>query len=177
MFAAGENIILRQFGKKDLNSFFEYRSDPVVCRFQEFMLISKGEAAQFIEKQTHAVMGTPGQWFQVAIALLESDELIGDCGVMFDAHDARLVEIGYTLNPRFQFKGFAHEAVSLLCQLLFDNYNVHKIKAVVDIRNSPSIRLAERVGFIQEGHLQQSYWDNKTGQWYDELLYGMLSER
>lgn len=174
-YISNDILKLRNLKYSDAEDLHIYRSDPQVCRFQEFSTRDLEHARTFCKEQSQLDFGTSGCWFQMGIALLSTDQLIGDCGVMFDAEDPRLTEIGYTLNPAFQGKGYATQAVKMLCDVMFSKYNVHRIYAVVDIRNHPSIGLLKRLSFRKEGHSTMSYWDKKENKWYDELHYALLN--
>ncbi len=41
-------------------------------------------------------------------------ELVGDCALAPQTHEARTVEIGFTIAPEHQGRGYAREAVSWL---------------------------------------------------------------
>jgi GNAT superfamily N-acetyltransferase len=62
---------------------------------------------------------TPGEWFQFAVALRATGQLIGDCAAMPRADDPGQCEIGFTIAPRYQGRGYATEAVRLLVGYLF----------------------------------------------------------
>jgi predicted dithiol-disulfide oxidoreductase (DUF899 family) len=62
---------------------------------------------------------TPGEWFQFAVALRATGQLIGDCAAMPRANDPSQCEIGFTIAPRHQGRGYATEAVRLLAGYLF----------------------------------------------------------
>jgi len=67
----------------------------------------------------------------------------------------------------------ATEAVSTLVNKLFSEFNVHRIQANLDARNTASQKLCERIGMRKEAHFIQNYW-NKN-EWTDSFVYGMLS--
>ena len=56
------------------------------------------------------------------------------------------VEIGYTLSPQYQGKGYGVEAVHSIIDYLFNNLNKHRITASVDPENTKSINLIEKLG-------------------------------
>jgi len=117
--------------------------------------------------------GDPSQpgWFQYAV---EHDRThIGDVGV--DLHDnLRQAEIGFTLDPAYQGKGFAGEAVRGVLDHLFQVQGLHKVSAECDARNTASARLLERTGFTREGLRREQTWIK--GEWTDDLLYGVLAQ-
>ena len=57
-----------------------------------------------------------GDWHQLGIYLAESEELIGDCG--FKLLDENRAEIGYTIAPDYQNRGFGFEAIQSLLNFL-----------------------------------------------------------
>src|SRR5262245_15746490 len=125
-------IILRQLVAADLPSFLAYRNDPEVAKYQSWESVSEREAQPFIEEQESLQPGVPGQWFQFAIELKETKQLIGDCALKVNEHDPRQAEIGFTLSREHQRKGFASEAVSCLLDGAFVHLELHRIVAITD---------------------------------------------
>jgi len=73
--------------------------------------------------------------------------LIGDIGLHFLDQNTKTVEIGYTIAPTHQRKGYAFEAVSRMLAYLFTILHTNIIIAVTDPQNHPSIGLLARLGF------------------------------
>lgn len=143
-------LTLRRFQEKDLPAFVAYRFDPEVARFQSWSSITDDEAHAFIQAQQDAQFGVPGEWFQVAIALKETDALIGDIGVCIKADERTCAQIGFTLSPANQGRGFASEAVRMMLVIIFEVPEVERIEAITDTRNVASIALLHRIGMRQE---------------------------
>ncbi|SET26891.1 GNAT family N-acetyltransferase [Paenibacillus sp. NFR01] len=167
-----ERLFLRQFSEQDIDPFYSYRSNPVVAEFQPWGKYQYDDAVSFVRRQITNVPGQPGTWFQFAIALVETDQFIGDCALHTLLDEPRIVEIGFTLAEEHQGKGYASEAVKLLLTFVFEQLNKHKVIAFTDVRNESSIRLLERVGMRREGHLLENYFSN--GQWVNEYQYSIL---
>jgi RimJ/RimL family protein N-acetyltransferase len=165
---------LRHFKDADLNPFIDYRNDPEVARYQSWKGISEEEAHTFLQEQKEIQLGSPGQWFQIAISLKEADTLIGDCALKIMEHDPRQAEIGYTLSRTYQGRGMAAEAVTRLLDYIFETLRLHRVVAIADCENSSSIALLERLGLRREGHFHQNVWFK--GKWADEYLYALLQE-
>jgi RimJ/RimL family protein N-acetyltransferase len=70
---------------------------------------------------------------------------MGDIGVFVDA-DGRYAEIGFTLARHAQGRGVATAAVREAVGLVFAATGVDRVVGITDARNSPSVRLLERVG-------------------------------
>lgn len=171
--AAGR-VRLRHLRPGDVPAFAAYRADPAVCRFQGFDPFSEAEARDFIARYaTAAIPAAPGAWVQVAIARSSDDELLGDCALHLQAHEPRIAEIGMTLAPARQGQGYASEALRELLRFCFAELGLHRVVALVDPRNAPSVALLERVGLRREGHFRQNGW--YKGEWCDEFQYALLA--
>jgi RimJ/RimL family protein N-acetyltransferase len=140
-----ERLTLRRFGPDDVDTFTAYRSDPEVARYQSWHDFTHEDAVAFVETMTGADPGVPGEWFQFAI-VDRSNALIGDCALVLDAGDPPTAEIGYTLAPGQRDRGFATEAVRALIDYACDRLDAYVVRAVTDVRNEPSIAVAERLG-------------------------------
>lgn len=142
-----ERLALRRFRAQDLEPFHAYRNDPEVARYQSWESLTREEAQAFVLEQASAELGVPGQWCQVAVALRDSDELVGDVGVCV-AEGGASAEIGFTLARDRQGRGYASEAVARAIDLLFEA-GLDRVEAITDARNTPSIALLRRLGLRQ----------------------------
>jgi aminoglycoside 6'-N-acetyltransferase len=169
----GERVTLRRFKLADAVPFAAYRSDPEVARYQSWEApypLAQGE--RLIRNMLRQHPDTPGQWFQFAVTLRATGELIGDCGTKPDAEDPRQAEIGYTIASQHHGSGLGTDTVRTLLGYLFEARGKHRVIASCDPRNTSSVRLLERVGMRREGHLRESAWFN--GAWGDDLLFALL---
>jgi aminoglycoside 6'-N-acetyltransferase len=168
------SLYLRRFRESDVEAFARYRSDPGVARYQGWNApYPMEQAREFVTTMATAQADVPGDWLQIAVARTEDGSLIGDCAFAPQAHEARTVEIGFTIAPEHQGRGYARAAVSLLLRYLFGQLGKHRVVASCDTRNAPSARVLEAVGMRREGHLVESTWSK--GEWSDDLLFAILS--
>ncbi len=156
----------------DLNDFYEYRSNPEVTKFQGFDTMDLTQAKEFIELNSSLNYGLVGEWVQYAIALIDTNQLIGDCAIKLDKHSPGMAEIGITISPTEQNKGFAKEAIFGILEFLFDIKKFHRIFAIVDAENISSIHLLRSLSFRQEGHFIENIFFK--GQWGNEFQFAML---
>ncbi|TCP70371.1 GNAT family N-acetyltransferase [Baia soyae] len=171
-FERTDRLILRRFSTGDIEPFHLYRSNPEVATFQSWEDYQYHEAQVFVNQQIQNHPNQPGSWFQFAVALSGTNQLIGDCALHTPLVEPRIVEIGFTLSPEYQGNGYATEAVGALLRYVFHSLGKHKVIAFSDVRNSKSIAVLERVGMRREGHLLQNYMSK--GQWIDEYQYSIL---
>ncbi len=167
-----ERLLIRRFAKDDVASLLAIRSDPEVARFQSWEQSSEESIRRFVTAMMRVDPGIAGEWFQFAVTLRATGELIGDCGLHPLAEEPRLAEIGYTFGRQFQGQGLASEAVTAIIDYAFTELGLHRIAAITDVRNSGSINLLERLGFRREGQTRQAFWNK--GEWVDEYLYALL---
>lgn len=165
---------LRRFAERDVAPFAAYRADAEVARYQAWRDYGEAEAARFIASLHDAVPGTPGQWFQFAVARRDDDLLVGDCALRCWRNDARQAELGFSFAPEHQGRGFAREAGGALLGYAFGVLRLRRIIAITDERNRRAQALLERLGFRREGHFVKSTWFK--GAWANELLYALLAE-
>jgi RimJ/RimL family protein N-acetyltransferase len=168
-------LLLRSFQESDLQVFMAYRSDPAIAKYQGWEApYNEATAAAFVQEMKRKQPAIPGEWYQIAIELKSSHEMIGDCAFHILAEDARQAEIGFTLSRSYQGKGYATEAVLRLLDYLFREVGLHRVRAICDAENLASAKLLERVGMRREGHFIKNIWFK--GKWGSEYWYGLLKE-
>ncbi|MCL1137398.1 GNAT family N-acetyltransferase [Shewanella pneumatophori] len=172
MFAAIHNgvITIREFEHKDLPSFAAYRALPEVAKYQSWSSYSIERAESLFNSMAEHQFGEQGQWFQLAICLTETDKIIGDLAVHF-IDDAQ-IELGFSLNPAFQGRGYALLALNCVVDYLFSTLSKHRIVATVDCENSASFRLLEKAKFRREAHFVDNIFFK--GKWGSEYQYALL---
>jgi len=165
---------LRHLTESDLDAFCRYHSDPEVARYQFWEDYSRKDGIRLLESQRDLEPGVRGPWFQLVIASKATGEVIGDCALRTFESQPQQTEIGFNLDPAHQHKGYAKEAVARLLDYIFTDLKRHRVIAVTDVRNIPTARLLESLGFRREGHFIKNVWFK--GAWGDEFLYAMLED-
>ncbi len=171
-----ERLVIRRFAVADARAFARYRSLPEVARYQSWEApYSMERACAFVDWMAAHHPDEPGEWYQLAVATREDPgSLIGDCAFQARASEPAIADIGYTMSPAAQGRGYATEAVGELVRYLLVDRGKHKVCADCDTRNEGSWRLLERLGFTREGEVRASFRDGDG--WGDEYLYGLLAE-
>lgn len=165
-------LLIRNLRSSDLADFHHYRANPEVTKYQGFDVFSLETAAQFIKEHADKEFGKPGEWVQYGIEKKVTGRLIGDCAIKLDQFDSRLAEIGITISPEEQKKGYAKEALLALLDFLFSKDDFHRVTETVDAENIASIQLLKSAGFRQEGHFIENIFFK--GKWGSEYQYAML---
>ena len=81
--------------------------------------------------------------------------------------------IGYWMGERYAGQGHMFAALQLVIPHIFMELQLHRIEAACIPDNMRSIRLLEKAGFQQEGHLREYLKIN--GQWRDHLMFSRLA--
>ena len=168
-----DRLIIRSLRPEDLNDLYAYRSDPEVCRYQGYEPATLEECRGILNWQNGKEFGAPGEWVKNALELKTEKKLIGDISVKPET-DVRIVEFGISMSRDFQGQGLASEALPAIFNHLFNDHNVHRVTALMDVDNVAMIALATRLGFRREGHYIKSFFDN--GDWRDEYFYALLKQ-
>ncbi len=143
-------LVLRRFRADDIDAFVRYRADPAVARFQSWENFSEADGQEFFAAVNRQHPDKPGEWFQFAIELTATGAMIGDCALHALAGNPREVEIGVTLAPSFHGRGYATEAVGRLLDYVFGPLAKERAMAITDERNTASIAVLERLGFVRD---------------------------
>ena len=165
---------MRRFAPSDACALAAYRSEPEVARYQGWEApYSVEEAARFIASLRDLAPGTPGTWFQFAVARAAGEPPIGDCALHTLHTDPRQAELGFTFATAHQGRGYASEAVALVLGYAFHTLAMHRVVSYTDVRNERAARLLERTGFRREGRPLES--GGSKGERISELMYAQLA--
>ena len=169
-------LVIRRFRLADLEALLAYRNDREVARYQGWEIpYTRDEAVKFVRQQSRSHPGISGKWFQFAIELKDSGELIGDCALHYIENDRR-GEVGFTIARAHQGKGFASEAVACVIDYAIREVRLHRIVAITECNNARSIAMLHRLGFRREGRMFKSSIYRAGAQWRDEFLYAILAD-
>jgi RimJ/RimL family protein N-acetyltransferase len=83
-------------------------------------------------------------------------------------------DVGLLLgNSNYHGRGYASDALILLCDFAFQELNIHKLIAGVHTENFASIKLFTKAGFALEGTRTLQFVD-RSGNRFSGLLFGLL---
>lgn len=166
-----QRLFLRQITQEDDKSLFEVLSSEVTCEFLTHNAISDraysnrlitGMQRFFDEKQRI-------RW---GIAQKQDNSIIGHCG-FFDIDKLNCcAEISYCLKSELWGQGIMTEAVEAMLEFGFESYGLNRIVAKVMKGNVGSMKVLQKLGFVQEGLLRESLY--KNGQHHDLLIFSLL---
>jgi aminoglycoside 6'-N-acetyltransferase len=82
-------------------------------------------------------------------------------------------QIGYFVDKDHEGQGYVSEAVTAVLRFLFGHLKAHRVRLECDDTNLRSYRVAERCGFVREGHLRENK-KHADGTFSGTLYYGLL---
>lgn len=110
----------------------------------------------------------------LVICLSESKLPIGYLSVRdFDRINQKVKFAGIMISNVYSGKGYASEAACLMVDFLFSEQNIHKIYGYWLESNTPSIRIAEKLGFNKDGLLRDEVY--KNGKYNNAYIMSLLS--
>jgi ribosomal-protein-alanine N-acetyltransferase len=168
-----ERLVLRRLQFKDAGAIFRFRSNPEAdaMKYMARPLIKNIEEAEtLIINSIQSFTDRAALYW--AIALRESDEFIGSAGYWRIWKENLRAEIGYQLLPEFQRKGYMYEALRAVISFGFDEYNLHSVEADTDPRNTASIKVLEKFGFVREAYFKENVYFE--GEFLDSAIYSLL---
>lgn len=166
-----ERIILRKINKNDLNKLFECLSNEHVTKY---MFIDTNKTIYSTQKFLDTILSRytedkPSPW---AIALKESNELIGMCGFSKYDYKNKKAEVGYLLSYNYWNKGIATEALDNVIKFGFENMKLNKIEARCINGNLASENVMIKNGMKLDGMLRKDKFHK--GCYIDLKLYSIL---
>ncbi|BBF44393.1 acetyltransferase, GNAT family [Lachnospiraceae bacterium KM106-2] len=165
-----DRLVVRRFREEDAEDLYEYLSNPVVVKYEDYDPFTK-EAAMGEAKRR---AGDENFW---AVCLKEG-KVIGN--LYFAKSEFNTWELGYVFNETYWGNGYATESARALIDDAFRNEGIHRVAAECNPENQASWKLMERLGMRREGHLKNNLYfnvDEKGNPIYqDTFLYGLLRE-
>lgn len=165
---------MREFVAEDWRAVYAYQNDPRYLEYYEWDHRSEQDVKAFVGRFLDQQEALPRTKFQLAIVLPNSNKLIGNVGVRKRDAKSYNAELGYELDPREWHNGYALEATQAMLKFGFEEWHVHRVSARVIANNDTSVRVLEKLGLRQEGHLREEEFFK--GRFWDTLVYGMLED-
>lgn len=141
-------LLLREFSLGDLEAISRIAKDP---RFHFYNLDPKNPKTfdDFLDRAMNLACQVPRNGFKLAVCEKYNHNFIGY--VAFDdlhAPSSGTPDIGYWIDPNFQSRGYAHEAMQgLMLYVLKKNPHISQVWATVDPENIASIKVLNKLGF------------------------------
>ena len=106
-------------------------------------------------------------------AILDGGSVVGGIGLDWPRPDQRIGEMGYWVRSDVTGRGYATEAATAMVGFGFETLGMYRLELRAGVDNKASQRVAEKLGFRNEGTLRRGCPHGTAG--YDCHLYGLLA--
>lgn len=160
IFLETDRLRLRNVAAKDVDIMYDYRNNEICARYQRGQTKDYPGIAALVEKRSMDVMGVDDA-FMVAVALKDTDEMVGEIVVM---PENGTISLGYTFSYKHHRKGYAFEALSALTDMLHARYPKWDFISFTEPMNKPSMALLKKLGYRDLGYVP-SMTSQVFGKW------------
>jgi ribosomal-protein-alanine N-acetyltransferase len=167
-----QRLILREFVKSDFEAVHAYSSDPRVTRYLFFGPRDEEGTADYLEGLLASQRERPRTRFELAVEEIASARVIGACDLSII--ERNVVDLGYMLGIENWGKGLATEIALALIDAAFFDLRADRVISTVDVNNSASIRVLEKIGMRWEAVYRKHR--RAKNRWWDCHLFVLPRE-
>ena len=149
IFMETNRLILRNVAAKDAEIMHDYRNNEICARYQRGQTKDYDGIVALVERRKDDVMSVDAP-FMAAVALKETDEMVGEIVVM--PKDGT-ISLGYTFSYKHHRKGYAFEALTALINMLHKQYPEWDFICFTEPENEPSMALLKKLGYKDMGYV------------------------
>jgi len=145
-----KRLILRKPLETDLDDMYLIYNEDFVIKNNVMNKKNRDEVLEMLEKDKNSNV-----WY---IEEKTSEKVIGVIYKNQDSlrYDTNTCDLSYWLGEKHSKKGYMYEALSAVIKYLFEDENISGITCRVFEDNPASIGLVKKLGFIQEGRLENA---------------------
>jgi len=148
-----KRLYLRDYKKTDWETVYEYTSVPDFSKYEMWGPNTLEDTKKFINELIRKSEVKPRFQFELAVCLKQTRQQIGGCGIRRVTESSNVANLGWTMNPLFQNKGFTTEGAAKLIEFGFNELNLNVIYATCDTRNITSYKVMEKLKMKKVGHM------------------------
>lgn len=164
------SVVLREFRDDDLEFVFSGLSNPKVIKNYGISYESIIDCKEQMKWYKKISAERVGYWF--AIEAKFTKDKLGALGINNICQKNNSAEIGYWLLPENWGRGIMKEAITGLLFFVFNELNIHRVSATVDVDNLNSQRTLQSLNFTMEGISREC--EIKDGKYISLLNYSLL---
>jgi len=168
----GQLVGLRAIERADLAQLMQWRNEPNLRKFfRETNELNSSNQAKWFDSIIN--INSTNKMF--AIIKLESNELMGACGLCYIDWVNKSADFSIYLGYEDLYidEVYAVEAANLMKNYGFSVLNLHRLWAEIYSIDDKKKIFFNSLGFKLDGKFRETYWfDNE---WHDSLFYSLLS--
>lgn len=167
-----ERLLLRNLSLADKEDVFAIRSNPTTMQYIPRPLAKNmDDAIAVIDMIT--TFTAKNERINWGIVEKATGKLIGIIGYVNLRQDSYRGEVGYVLNHLYHRKGFGYEALQAALDYGFKTLQLHSIEAIIRPKNTASIKLVEKAGFVKEAYFKDYFLFD--GRFLDQEVYSLIT--
>ena len=159
-------LILRPFRMSDVESLKEWMADKYIY---DYWGKKPGKADKDPSLLFHK-SERPSKSFHLGIEHREDGKVIGEIWVYL-IENSRMAKVAIRISPAYHGKGLGTEALKAMVDFCFNHTELQRLWTDVDVRNTASVKMLEKCGFLREGLIRQG---KMVSSWCDYYIYGLL---
>jgi len=168
-FLIGKRLYLRPLEEDDIDRCLVWINDPDITA----TIALRFPFNRWREQEWFATLYKTDRDIPLAIVLKDGDRHIGNCGLHQIDYPNRCAQFEIMIGEKEEWdKGYASEASRLIIDYGFNQLGLHRISLQVYACNSRAQSVYEKLGFIREGILRESYF--RDGRYCDTVMMGIL---
>jgi len=169
-----KDLVLRRIVPTDSSELFKIlRDDNVIEYYDDDPFTDITQAIQQIDNWENGFINRVCiRW---GITQREDGKIIGTCGYYGFHFWNKRASFGYELASEHWRQGIMTEALTAIINYGFDEMELHRLQALVMPGNTASIKMLEKLGFKNEGRLEEyEKWGSKG--FVDLYIFALLSK-
>ncbi len=165
----GKKVILSKAVESDIEFLCSVESDKTLWIYEEDVAENDEKLR---EKFKTRINGDRCYDFIVTVKENSIQNPIGFVSVWKYADWRKSWEVGYSILPQYQNKGYGMESLKLLLEFVFIELKAHKVVGMCNIENVASAKMMYNCGMRLEGTFKEEL--NWNGKWTDQQFFSIL---
>jgi RimJ/RimL family protein N-acetyltransferase len=169
------SVLLRRWTRADVPWIASSCNDISIARWSPVIPhpYTEADAISWLESQEPERLGGHG----IDLAVADADgRAAGAIGLNGIDRVQSVATVGYWLSADARGRGTMTIALRLLARWALGGLGLARLELLTDPENHASRRVAERCGFLLEGHLRSHLVIRHSGERRDSLVYGLLAD-
>jgi RimJ/RimL family protein N-acetyltransferase len=167
-------IVLRPWTESDVPAIADACREQEIARWLDQVPQPYTEA----DARAYVALGRRG-WSDGTLATFAvtdatSSEVLGAIGVHWLDTANGVGEVGYWVKAGARGRGIAPRALGLVAHWALEERRLGRLQLRADVRNTASIRVAEKAGFVREGVLRSIRYNERQGRRVDFAVFSLL---
>ncbi|MCC8186285.1 MAG: GNAT family N-acetyltransferase [Bacteroides sp.] len=172
-YLTGRQVCLRAMEPEDLAILYEIENDPAMWEVSSFTVpYSRYALKQYISLSQNDVFSD--KQLRLMIADRADRRVVGTIDITDFVPLHGRGAVGIAVLAREQGKGYAAEALQLLCEYALGFLRFRQLYAHIPVSNEASLRLFSKAGFVRCGLLRE--WIYRENRFEDTVLMQLLAE-